>query len=219
MSMISRHFPATDLQRVRDEVADAEKQTSGEIVPYIVERSDRYDSAVWRAGMLTSFLTIGLIAILRTTTDLWLTIGVTGTALTGLLAGIIAMFCTLLVPSVMRFFAGKELMDRRVAQRASEAFLAEEVFLTRERTGILVFVSLLEHRITVLGDSGINAKVAPKDWIDIRDQAIGFFRKGRPADGLVAAIRLSAALLVAHGFAGKPDDSNELPDRIRREQR
>ena len=57
--MSRTHFSPEDLERIKAAVATAEGQTSGEIVPYYVERSDDYDESVWRGGVAA-----GLIALL-----------------------------------------------------------------------------------------------------------------------------------------------------------
>ena len=77
------------------------------------------------------------------------------------------MALTHFVPSVKRLLAGRTLLRKRVSQRAAEAFIAEEVFDTRERTGILLFVSLFERHVLVVGDSGINTHVKQEEWDDV----------------------------------------------------
>jgi putative membrane protein len=91
----------------------------------------------------------------------------------------------------------------------------EEVFDTRDRTGILLFVSLFEHRIEVVGDAGINAKVEPEEWAEVVDQIRRGVRSGDLAGGMVEAIGTCGALLHRSGVALRPDDTDELSDGIR----
>jgi putative membrane protein len=107
------------------------------------------------------------------------------------------------------------LVERRVAQRAAEAFLAEEVFDTRDRTGILLFLSLLEHKVLVLGDAGINAKVQQSEWEEVVKLIVDGMRSGKPADGLIEAIQKCGALLKREGVVIKPDDKDELSNQMR----
>lgn len=120
------------------------------------------------------------------------------------------------VPAVKRWLAGDEMLDLRARQRAEMTFLEEEVFRTRDRTGILIFVSLFEHRVVVVGDGGINALVQPGQWDGIVAEVVAGIRAGRPGDALVAAIRQCGELLERHGVARRADDANELPDELRR---
>ncbi|RPH37202.1 hypothetical protein EHM92_03310 [bacterium] len=120
-----------------------------------------------------------------------------------------------MIPPLKRWFAGNLLMERRVAQRAAEAFVSEEVFKTRERTGIMIFLSILEHKVLVLGDSGINAKVKSEEWDDVVKRIVTGIRSGKPAEGLIDGIAQCGVLLQKHGVAIRQDDSDELSDSLR----
>jgi putative membrane protein len=120
------------------------------------------------------------------------------------------------LPAYKRSFLGHHLIDARVSQRASVAFLSEEVFKTRERTGILIFLSLFERRVVVLGDSGINAKVAKADWDDIVKTIVDSIHEHRPTEGMVKAIKKCGELLQKHGVERRRDDTDELSDALRR---
>jgi putative membrane protein len=123
------------------------------------------------------------------------------------------------VPAVKRWLAGGDLLDLRTRQRAERAFLEEEVFRTRDRTGILVFLSLFEHRVVVLGDAGINKQVEQRHWDGIIQSIVAGIRAGRPGEALVLAIRQCGELLERYGVALQPDDTNELSNDLRRGDR
>ncbi len=109
--------------------------------------------------------------------------------------------------------------QQRVDERAALAFLSEEVFRTRERTGILILVSLLAHRVAVLGDAGINARVEKKEWDDVVKLVVDGMKRGTPADGLVNAIARCGSILEQHGVEIRSDDTNELGDGLRMSDR
>jgi putative membrane protein len=125
------------------------------------------------------------------------------------------MLAVRVLPPVKRLFAGGHLMTRRVEQRAAEAFISEEVFATKKRTGILIFLSMLERRVLILGDAGIHSKVRQDDWHEIITMVVGAIRSGKPADGLVEAIGRCGALLAGHGVGIEPGDTDELSDNLR----
>jgi putative membrane protein len=102
-----------------------------------------------------------------------------------------------------------------VHHRAMRAFVEEEVFKTVDRTGILLFVSMLEHRIEVIGDEGINRKVTVEDWAGVVAEIRKGILEGRLADGIVRAIDLCGGLLDRKGVDIQPGDTNELSDDIR----
>jgi putative membrane protein len=132
-------------------------------------------------------------------------------ALGGTVVGLLATF----VHGFKRWLIGADQLTRTVHRRAMQAFVEEEVFKTRDRTGILLFVSLFEHRIEVIGDEGINAKVSADDWAEV----VGRVRQGilekKPGEGLVEAITLCGDLLRRRGVEIRDDDTDELPNRLR----
>ena len=96
-----------------------------------------------------------------------------------------------------------------------KAFVDEEVFSTRDRTGILIFISLLEHRIEVLGDTGINNKVSSDEWIDVVGRIRDGIRSGKTAEGMIEAIDMCGRLLERSGVEIREDDTDELPNTLR----
>ncbi len=212
-------FSTRDRERVEQAVNEAEKQTAGEIIPYAVEACDGYEEAMWRGGVSLGGITLLVFVTIHSFSNSWGTFEVMEVALGSLAAMLAGAVSANFVKPVKRFFAGKELMERRVAQRAAEAFLAEEVFSTRDRTGILIFLSLLEHKVIVLGDSGINAKVQKSDWEGIVKTIVGGMQSGKPAEGVIEAIRQCGDLLKKHGVAIQTDDKDELINKLRTSNR
>ena len=98
------------------------------------------------------------------------------------------------------------------------AFLDQEVFRTRDRTGILLFLSLFEHRVVLLADSGIHEKVEEERWEAITARVAAGIRSGKPGPALVEAIRECGALLEQHGVARRADDRDELANELRQER-
>jgi len=129
------------------------------------------------------------------------------------------MALTHYIAPLRRILAGGALMRHRVSQRATEAFLAEEVFDTRDRTGILIFVSLFERQVLVVGDSGINERVKQEEWDDVVQTIIQCIRRGSYADGLVEAIGKCGTLLERRGVERRSDDTDELRDELRMSDR
>ncbi|PSQ68554.1 MAG: hypothetical protein BRD26_08095, partial [Bacteroidetes bacterium QH_1_64_81] len=94
-------------------------------------------------------------------------------------------------------------------------FVEEEVFDTRDRTGILLFVSLREHRIEVVGDTGINQQVEADDWAEVVTRIRRGIQNDNLTEGLVEAIERCGRLLEEKGVDIRPDDENELTDTVR----
>ncbi len=211
-------FTDTDRTHIREAVAQAEQRTSGEIVPYIVPQSSGYDVAIWRGAVLGVILALFVVMLLLQVYQGWSLSWLYSSwslAVLVLAAGTLGAFTTAFAAPLKRLLSGSALLDREVHRRAMVAFVEEEVFSTRERTGILLFVSLLEHRIEVVGDTGINQKVTPDEWTDVVVRIREGIKAGKLADGLVAAIEMCGELLERVGVEIRPDDINELSDDVR----
>ncbi len=81
-------------------------------------------------------------------------------------------------------------------------------------TGIMLYVSLFEHTVRVMGDDNIAEAIDPEGWDEIRDVIIDGIRQGKPAEGLEQAVAISGYLL-ARDFPVQPGDVNELTNELR----
>jgi putative membrane protein len=207
-----RLFTAADEEAIRAAVADAEQRSAGEVVPWIVEACDPYPEAGWKAAALGALLALVLAAGTQLLAGawggaLWLALAVLAGGAAGLALG--------QLPAAKRLLVDDDVVEHRVRTAAEAAFVRGEVFATRERTGILVFLALLEHRVVVLGDAGINARVQPEEWQGIADEIVAGVRKSRPAAALAAGIEACGLLLAERGVPRHEEDVDELPDRPR----
>jgi putative membrane protein len=216
---VAKLFPDADRERIRRAVDAAESKTAGEIVPYVVQQCDDYEIAEWRGGALLGVFAGGIFLGIHRLTDVWLPIDVVGVITITIASFLIGMLAVKYIHPLKRLLVGRSLMAHRVAQRAAEAFVSEEVFRTRDRTGILLFLSMFEHQVLVLGDAGINARVKKTDWEDIVHIVVQGIREKRPTDGLVDAIGRCGELLQRQGVAVKSDDKDELGDSLRMSDR
>ena len=217
MSTPDALFTDAERELIRAAVAEAETRTAGEIVPYVVRRSGDYEVAVWRAASVGALVT-GMVALaVAWGYDGWgwgWLYSSWALALAMTLGGVAGALLTLADP-VRRWLAGAARLDDQVHRRAALAFVEEEVFDTRDRTGILLFVSLFEHRIEVVGDAGINAKVEQAEWAEVVALVRDGIRERSLADGLARGVERCGDLLHRRGVAVQPDDTDELSDDVR----
>ena len=210
-----KYFSGADLEAISRAIKDAEKKTSGEIVPYFVPESDGYEEAMWRAAMLFGAIPLTVFGAMRLFSETWSPIGILPIVVIFFASSIVGAFLVRFVPSCKRFFVGRELLHHRVSLRASQAFVSEEIFKTRDRTGILIFLSFFERTVVVLGDSGINAKVQQHEWDRIVEIIVRGMKSGKPTNGLTDAIRMCGELLQRRGVRRRKSDVDELPDTLR----
>lgn len=209
------HFSDQDKERIKEAVRSLETRSGGEIVPYFVPASHGYPQVRWRLAALMGLMSMLGLAI---GSYFWLfpfqvQLFVASVCTIGLMA--IGYFLPQLFPVIIRSMVSAEDLTWHVRSRAMNAFLEENLHHTADRVGVLIFISRLERKVIVLGDSGINAKVQEKEWQEVVDEVIKGIKQNAIADGLVNAIARCEALLLAKGFERKDDDTNELDDSLR----
>lgn len=208
-------FSQEDQTKIAEAVKKAELATSGEIVPYVVGQSDHYPEAGLRLGAFLAFIALFAFVLLELGADMWLPYAASEAAILAVVLFGIGMLLTSWIAPLKRTLITSGMLTQRVEERASMAFLSEEVFNTRERTGIMIFLSLFEHRVVVMGDSGINEKVEQKEWDAIVALITDSMKAGNPASGLVKAIDKCGTLLGDRGVEIREDDTNELDNSLR----
>jgi len=102
---------------------------------------------------------------------------------------------------------------RRVRRRALGLFRTAAEKRTRGATGILLYLSLAEHRAELIADESIHSKVAPELWGEAMSDLIEEVRAGRPGAGMAKAVERIGVVLAEH-FPKSHSDVNELPDRL-----
>lgn len=124
---------------------------------------------------------------------------------------VVASFVLSLMP--LRFALVPPAVRRARAHHAAlEQFVIRRVAHTKNRTGVLIFVSLAERYARIIADEGIAQKVQGSEWQAAIDALVSHMRDGRIAQGFASAIERCGAVLAAHA---PPDGSpNELPDRL-----
>jgi len=221
-----------DLKRIETAVAAAEDPTRGEIFCVVATECSDYREVpiAWAALAALAAPAILLAGGIHVTVpDLfdrgWSStqVGeVTQTAARMAVAGAIMLQALLFVavatlasiPPVRRFLTPKSLKRERVRRRAQEQFFAKGLHATRERTGILIFVSTQERLAELIADEGIAAKVEPKVWEAAMARLIAGFKAKRPAEGFEQAIAMCSSILTEHFPAIPGDNPNELPDSV-----
>lgn len=192
--------------KITKAVAEAEKKTTGEFVSVIANRSDPYHliPALWAA-----LLALSLPALLEVTTR-WLTMKEIYLAQIAAFAVLNLIF---LIPPIKIRLIPRHIKKERAHKKAMEQFLLQGLSGTKERSGILLFVSLAEKYVEIIADRGINEKVAPGEWQKTIDQFVANVKKGHITEGFIQAIQSCTRILTLH-FPGQKDDVNELSDMI-----
>ncbi|MCD4749444.1 MAG: hypothetical protein K8R59_08715 [Thermoanaerobaculales bacterium] len=212
-------FTEEDLENIRKATGRAENRTSGEIVPVIVGVCGDYEGAVWKVSTMGALLAALIAGVVHGLGGFWSGFAALWVTLPTVTGAAIGYLLVQLWPGLRRAMISADSLEDNVRDRARQAFLEEEVFATRERTGILIFLALFEKRVVVLGDEGINRAVTQEAWDEVVAHLVDGIREGRPGPALVEAIGECGRLLENHGVEIRPDDTDELADGLRMEER
>ncbi|MDP2645927.1 MAG: hypothetical protein Q8P24_13390 [Desulfobacterales bacterium] len=200
-------FSPDEMAQIADVTAKVEKKTSGEVAVMVVARSESYPEAGILGGILIGSLLALIFTDLFFHDSLWVFVPAAAGAAV-LLGWAMGYF-----PALKRLFVTKTRLEEQVRQRAERAFYEKGLYKTRDETGILFFISLFEHKVWVLADRGIYAKIAPEELQRYaRDVARGV-KQGNAAEILCDAIENMGKILAEH-FPLRPDDTNEFSDDI-----
>jgi putative membrane protein len=229
-------FSKESHDRIDAAVVEAEKNTSGEIVPVLATAADEYARGLFLAGAWASIIaTLAFVAVkcimaftgshsqpetfdghIDWTLVLHESLHVPLHLLfpIQIAAYILGYVIAKNTPALKRAFIAREEMEAEVARAAHEQFYSQRLNTTRDATGIMIYVSLFERMVVVLTDKSIEVKHDQATWDKVRDLVLDGFKSGKPDEGYIAAIQECGRIL-AVDFPCKHDDTNELADHLR----
>ena len=219
------HLSEADHEAVSTAVAAAEKRSAGEIVTIIAGESNSFHDVALLWSALVAFLALTALALFpgfylplvdrvlgRWASD-WTAQHVLALALFVATLKFLSMWLLQLWRPLRMALVPGPLKHARVRDRAVRYFKVGAERRTHGRTGILIYLSLAEHRAEIVADAAIAAMVSPDVWGEAMAALIAEIRAGRPGAGMVAAVEQVGAVLAEH-FPRAADDRNELPDRL-----
>jgi putative membrane protein len=214
-------FSEDEINKINKAAARVEKVSSGEVLTAVINESSNYAFYELLFSLIGGFVYYiiamffyGSIAdfvknLFWNPRDWYVTafFGATTLAVIGILY-IIAN-----LPGFDRKIVPGYVVSRNVHRRALLHFAESGAVHTRDRTGILFFISLRERRVEIIADEGINEKAGADAWDVILAKLLGAIKGGNAAEGLEKAVYDCAEILERH-FPVRRDDINELPDGI-----
>jgi len=226
---MARPLPAmladADHLRVSAAVGAAEARSAGEIVTILTDRSDGYTDVAlaWAAFAAFTALTFVSVApdftlglydrLLADWGHEWTPRGIfTLAAAVGILTFLAVLAIQLWQPLKFRLVP-RPIRAARVRARAVTCFKVGAERRTHGRTGILIYLSMREHRAEIVADAAIASLVAPEVWGEAMAAMLAELKQGRVADGMIAAVDRVGVVLSEH-FPRHENDVNELPDRL-----
>jgi putative membrane protein len=223
--MVMLRLSEADHANVSAAIAAAERQSDGEIVAVATELSDPYHDVALHWAVLVLIGTLAIFAAAPSLLHFWF-----GTffgewrpdpslreLLTLLLVLSTAKFTAVLL--ILKYMPLRLLLTpaatktRRVRRRAIAMFKAGAERRTIGRTGILIYLSMGEHRAEIVADEAILKVTNEETWGEAMEALIGEVKAGRAAAGMIAAIERVGTVLAQH-FPRSAADTNEIPDKL-----
>ena len=214
-----------DHAKVSAAIAAAERSSDGEIVAVTTDLSDSYHDVALHWAVFVLIASIAIFAAAPSLLHFWFDLFLggwhpqptLGELLTLLLVLVVLKFTAVLLllkymPLRLALTPGAT-KSRRVRRRAIAIFKAGAERRTIGRTGILVYLSMGEHRAEIVADEAITKVTTPETWGEAMEALLVEVKAGRPADGIVAAVELVGAVLTEH-FPRSSADTNEIPDKL-----
>jgi len=198
-------FTKEDHEAISAAIQAAEQRTSGQIVCVLVRSSSDYVHIplLW-ASVLSLCLPWPLIFFTQWSVQRIFLLQIALFLVIAVLAFLSMPLRLALVP--------RPVQRARAHHTALEQFLLRGITRTKNRTGVLIFVSLAEHYARIIADEGIAGKVHHSEWQAAIDGLTARMREDQIAAGFIAAIERCGDVLATHA---PPDgSSNQLPDRL-----
>lgn len=214
-----------DRARVSEAVSAVERRTAGEVVTIVTRQSDNYAEMALLWSIFVAFLALAALALFpdfylgiydRLTGSWmqeWQPREVFGVALLVASLKFAGMWLLQLWQPLRLFLVPGPIKHERVRARAITCFKVGAERRTHGRTGILIYISMAEHRAEIVADEAIAGKVDAMVWGEAMAAMLSHIREGRVADGMIAAVERVGIVLAEH-FPIAEGDTNELPDRL-----
>ena len=196
-----------DRLRIEGAVLEAERNTAGEIVVAVVGSCAEYESAGWRLGAALALL--GFLGAWIFAPEIGL-----GILLGAQAVGLVLGHLLARIQIIRRSLVSNRLMQECAERRAWSAFAENGLARTAQRTGILIFVALFEHRVILLGDEGVDQVLDPDEsWEEVVDLLLNGVREQRATEGILAAVRRCGEILQMH-LPAPPRNLDQLPTAL-----
>jgi putative membrane protein len=194
-------------ERVQAAVATVELATAAEIVVTVRRASGSYRHVDFLVGFLVSWVVLWALLFLPQAFPIE---SFPIDVIVGFGAGVLLSSAT---PALRRALCGRASLQQAAVQAAKAAFVDLGVSKTRDRTGILVYLSIFERELVLVPDVGVDVEAMGEDWTRAEGMLRTSLAEGPNLDRFVAQLEALAPTLGRH-LPRRADDVNELHDGV-----
>ena len=210
-------FNDEEKERIRKAVETAEARTSGEIATMIVDQSDRYHEAEVLGGVMVAGLAALIISIAvhyaAILSHLPLDMTIWSYVPLVFLLYFPARSLFVRFPHLKLPFIDRKRLMHAVRERAVRAFFEKRLYKTRDENGILIFISIMERKVWIIGDRGIDRQVSHETWNAMAREISAGIGGGDACEALCRVTEQCGEVLGGH-FPRRADNTNELSDEL-----
>jgi putative membrane protein len=209
------------LEHISEAVKKAESRTTGEIALALIAESESY--SFWEllfsviAGAFVFFVMIPFAPAIRDFLDslFWVSAPWHLPAFYGIscFGTVLILFGAANIPAVDRIVVPLRARSLAVERRAQRHFLQSGVCNTKDRSGVLIFLSYLEREVRIIADTGISTKISDSLWTIIAEDLAAGVGKEDAEAAFIRAVERCGELLSQH-FPASPDDVDELDNHL-----
>jgi putative membrane protein len=203
----AKFFTPEEKERIKNTTHSVESRTDGEIAVMVVDQSDRYPEAEVLGGVIFGGLLSLVISVIFFHDSLFVYIPLS------FFFFFPFRWIGAAIPRLKLVFITLPRREDAVRRRALQAFYEKGLYKTRFNTGVLIFLSLLEHKVWILADKGIHEKMTQESLNRFSKEVSLGIKNGRACESLCQAIEGIGKLLAEH-FPFTPGDTDELPDEV-----
>lgn len=194
-------------QKIGQAIARIENQSHAEVVLVIKPRADTYAEYPLGVGAALAFLALSYFRFAPDQFDEWLIYSGT------IAAFVIGAVLTGGIPGLLRRVAGRKHTTKAVEILARASFQKGGIHHTRDKTGVLIFIALLEQQVALIADRGAERAIPPGEWQRIGQEFNAIFKAKKPTDALLEKLEKLQGLFSQY-LPQVEDDTNELPDNL-----
>ncbi len=215
---VEKYLPKTSQEKITQAINDAEKKVNAEMVPVFMISSDEYVEAKLRGSIFMAAFTalsilvydhlMGWYQLFLLNND-WLFVSVVS------LGGLLGYFLFGYMYPLKKLMLSKHSLKQRSSAMAERVFGEYKLFETKQRNGILIFVSLFEHHIEIVPDKGLKEKIGTDEWQKVVDEMKPSLKNKKFDEAFLKSIDKITELLLINKMNREGDASNELPDHLR----
>jgi len=203
MSKFNEDFK-TELYQVIENIEDASQV---EVVTIIKGNSGNYTDISFFLGVFLMFWAYTFFMFAPTIFDVYLIYFLT------IAAFFIGFILVEFIKPIKRILSGRKRLNKNVDIYSRAIFQKGGLRHTKDKVGILIYVSLFENKINIIADKGVENIVPDAEFESIKSSFQKVFKASNFQGAFIETLR-NCKKIFSKYLPKKEDDINELPDKL-----